>query len=368
MNRIPLSTSSTDHSPPGQGECPARRSGTRGLIGNVLRSIFLLLTLVSTPQTVYAQHAGAFARMPFGARSTAMGGQVADVSGFASPYHNPALAPFQQGQALELTAGMLTLDRTWQAIQAGAPLRPNAGITAGVFRSAVTDIDGRDDSGYHTGTFSTNELGFFVAFGLNFNEKLTGGIGLRLYRSDLVDDIRPPSAVGVSLGGLYRASDDLAIGLSIDDLFAAYNWNATAAGGGSVTDRFPVRIRGGASYVFTEKLSLSGEVELQAQSEGHRGPGGIDVIGGSIAGRDTTSTLHFSDVQARIGAEYQLAEPFAVRLGVDRVNSDLGAARPGAGFSLRQPLGELLLHIDYAAALEPYGTGVSHLATLRFEL
>lgn len=335
-----------------------------------MRRVLLALLLVCAfvGEVAYAQHAGAFARMPFGARSTAMGGQVADISGFASPFHNPALAPFQQGQALELTAGMLTLDRTWQAIQAGAPLRPNAGIAAGVLRSAITDIDGRDDSGYHTETFSTNELGFFVAFGLTFNEKLTGGVGLRLYRSDLTDEVRPPSAVGVSLGGLYRATDDLALGLAIDDLFAAYNWNATAAGGGSVTDRFPVRIRGGASYGLGDKVTVSGEVEIQAQSEGRRGPAGIDVIGGSIAGRDTTSTLHFSDAQARVGVEYQLAEPFAVRLGVDRVGSDFGAARPGAGFSLRQQLGELLLHIDYAAALEPYGSGVSHLATLRFEL
>lgn len=328
---------------------------------------FLLFVATAVEQAALSQNAGAFARMPFGARATAMGGQVADISGHASPYHNPALAPFQEGQALELTAGLLTFDREWQAIQVGAPLRSDAGIAAGVLRSAVTDIDGRDDSGYHTETFATNEIGFFVAFGLDLTEKVTGGIGLRLYRSDLVDEVRPPSAVGVSLGGLYRATDHLSLGLAVDDLFAAYNWNATAAGGGSVTNRFPVRIRGGASYALG-RVVLSGEVEVQAQSQRRSDPSGIDVIGGSIAGRDTTSTLHFSDVQARIGAEYKLAEPFSVRLGVDRISSDVGAVRPAAGFSLRQQLGELLLHIDYAAALEPYGSGISHLATLRFEL
>ena len=68
---------------------------------------------------------------------------------------------------------------------------------------------------------------------------------------------------------------------------------------------------------------------------------------------------------ARIGGEVWLAEPFAVRAGVDRVGEGaLAEARPSAGFAVRRRLNELGLRVDYTATLEPYGTGVLQMVLL----
>jgi hypothetical protein len=321
-----------------------------------------------------AQGPGAFARFGMGARAAVLGPQAADVFGDASPYHNPALAPFQGGQGLEVSGALLSFDREWAAVQVGAPLRPRAGVAAGVVRGAVSGIDGRDGSGYATGEFATSDIAFFVAFGTTITEQISAGLGLRIYRSSLFEDVRATTALGINGGLTVRPTERLAIGLVAEDLFAAYNWNASPVGGGTVTDRFPVRLRGGAAYRLGPASGAGGvllmaEVEGQARSTEVREPGGIETGGGFPSPETDETEVRVGDVMARVGAEVQVAEPLALRAGVDRLF--LGAAgeiRPSAGFSVRPTLGELDLRIDYAATLEPFGTGIAQTATLRFNL
>ena len=124
----------------------------------------LIVACLPTASSALAQSAGAFARMGFGARGLAMGNAViADVSGYASPYYNPALAPFIISQNLELSAAAMTQDRQMQFVQLSTPLRPRAGLAVGLIHAGVRNIDGRDGSGYHTGTYSTDEYAFVLA-------------------------------------------------------------------------------------------------------------------------------------------------------------------------------------------------------------
>ena len=353
---------------------------------HLLASGVLLLAMgaLPTPEAA-AQGAGAFARFGMGARAVVLGPQAADVFGDASPYHNPALAPFQAGQGLEVSGALLAFDREWAAVQVGAPLKPRSGVAAGVIRGAVGGIDGRDGSGYATGEFDTSEIGFFVAFGTRFTESLSGGLGLRIYRNSLFDGVRPTTALGVGGGLAFRPTDRLALGVVVEDLFAAYNWNASPVGGGTVTDRFPVRFRGGAAYRLGGAAAASGEgaaaarglgavlltaeVEAQVLTAETRLPGGISTGGGFPTEGTIETDIQLGDVMARVGAEVQVVEPLALRVGVDRLFlGDAGEIRPAAGFSLRPTLGELDVRIDYAAALEPFGTGVAQTATLRFNL
>ena len=339
-----------------------------------LRLAGLAVVLLALSATAGAQAPGAFARFGMGARAAVFGPQAADVFGDASPYHNPALAPYSASQSLEASAALLEFDREWQAVQVTAPLRPRAGLAGGIVRGAVTSIDGRDGSGYATGDFSTNEIAFFVAFGTRFSEKVSGGIGLRIYRSDLFEAIRPTTAIGVGAGLAVRATDRLALGLVAEDLFAKYNWNASAAGGGTVSDDFPIRIRGGSAYRMgpetgAGKLVVAAEVEGQIRSTETRQPGGISTGGGFPTPETVTTDLRVGDVLARFGAEYHVVDPLAVRVGADRILlGDTGEIRPSAGFSVRPSLGELSLRIDYAATLEPFGTAIAQTATLRVEL
>ncbi|MFN3597512.1 MAG: hypothetical protein ACK41D_09615 [Rubricoccaceae bacterium] len=331
----------------------------------MLRLVLFVLAALLAAAPAEAQHAGAFARMGLGARAATLGASAADVYGEASPYHNPALAPFQRAQALEFSAGVLPFGRDWQAVQAGAPLRPRAGIAAGIVRAGMTDIDGRDASGYHTGTLSTDEYAFFVAFGTRLTGRVAGGLGLRFYRADVGLGVRAPSAVGVSAGVAAQLSERVAIGVAAEDLFARYAWNAAPVGG-TTTDRFPLRLRAGTAVRAAERVLLTADVEGALALASARFPTGIDVIAGTPAATDSTARYRLASLQGRLGAEWQPAEAFALRAGVDRLGGD--ALRPSAGFAVRQRLGEAGLRLDYAATLEPFATGVMHLATIRVEL
>lgn len=338
----------------------------------------LALVLVAA-SSASGQGAGVFARMGLGARSLGLPSQVADLSGRASPYLNPALAPFQPSQGVELSAGLLAFDRTWESVQVAAPLQPRSGFAAGVVHGGVENIDGRDASGAPVdartadGTYATDEYAFFAAFGTRFSEAVSAGVGLRLYRNQLLRDVRAPTAIGVSAGIAARLSPHMAVGLTVDDLFARYEWSAS--GTASATDYFPVRLRGGGAYALgtmpdgRARVRFAAEVEAAFQPAETTRPSGVQVIGASPVARDTTIEVRLGDVQGRLGAEVWLAEPIAVRLGLDRIGAGAtGELRPSAGFGLQQRFGELDTWIDYTAVLEPFGTGVMHVATVRLGL
>lgn len=340
-----------------------------------MRTLLVLLALALALPAA-AQGPAAFSRLGMGARAIALGGQVADLSGDAPPFLNAALAPFQPGQAVELSAGVLTFDREWQAVQIGAPLQPRAGISAGVVHAGVGNIDGRDASGFPTETYQTDEYAFFVAFGIRVSERVSGGVGLRLYQSDAFDGVAPPTALGVQLGLAARLSGRLSVGLVADDLFARYQWNAAAIpGAGAATDPFPRRFTAGAAYGLGTRASgrsrgtVTADLELATLAQDVTLPDGTQIIGAGIGGDTREVEATRAEVRARLGAEVWLADIFGVRAGVDRLGAGgLDELRPAAGFALRQRFTELDARIDYTAALEPYGTGILQMVTVRLGL
>ena len=319
----------------------------------------------------FAQAPGAFARVGFGARGIAMGGGLsADVFEQASPFYNPALAPLAAPQAVDAAAGFLSMDRELQHGQFTFRLPPRAGAAIGIIRAGVSGIDGRDASGYHTGELSTEESVVFTTFGLAFSQRVSGGLGLRFYRSDLLDGISAPVTIGLSIGLAARVSDRLAFGFAVDDLLARYSWDTAALGGGSRTvDRFPVRVRFGSAYQLGEGRGLlTAEVEAQARPVVVRTYTTRDLGGQpQLVVQDERQT--FGSTLLRFGGEYWLVEPFAVRAGVDRIGQDgLGGAAPAGGFALRHTFGEISGRVDYTVMLEPYGLGVMHMVALSLDL
>ncbi len=348
-------------------------------------ALVLVLVLVAAlaAGAASAQGTGVFARMGMGARSLAVPSQLADRSGRASPYLNPALAPFQPSQGVELSAGLLAFDRTWEAVQVAAPLQPRSGFAAGVVHGGVDNIDGRDASGYPIdaptpdGTYSTDEYAFFAAFGTQFSDAVSAGLGFRLYRNELFQNVQAPTAIGVSLGLSAQLSERLAAGLVVDDLFARYEFSSSGSVGASAVDYFPIRLRGGPAYTFGTRAAgrprglVAAEVEMAFQPAETTRPTGIQLPRNSATPiiRDTTLDVRLADVQGRLGAEVWVTDAFAVRGGVDRIGAGaIGELRPSAGFGLQQRFTELDLRVDYTAVLEPFGTGVMHMATVRLGL
>ena len=335
---------------------------------------FILALVALSVAPVQAQYAGAFSRFGFGARSIAMGGtHTADVFGGASPYHNPALAPFTPSQNIEISAAVMSFDRQLQHLQFAAPLRPRAGVAGGVVHAGVSGIDGRDASGYHTEDYSTNEYAFFLAFGTRFSERFSGGLGLRLYRADLIDGVDAPTSLGISAGLAGKVTENIAIGFAVDDLLAKYDWDTSdllGDAGGQTTDQFPVRLRlGGAYQLSGGRGMVSAEIESQIQAAEANGLTVIETITGIPLPSTEARDLTLSEIAFRVGGEYWFVEQFAARIGYDGLGTgSLSEATPSAGFAVRQQFGDLNARLDYAATLEPFASGTMHVFTLHLEL
>ena len=311
--------------------------------------------------------AGAFARMGFSARSLALGDAlVADVSGVASPYHNPALAPFAERQHLEASAALLGQDRQFQTLQIGTPLAPRAGVAGGLVHAGVRNIDGRDASGAPTGLLSTDEFAVFVAFGLRLTERVAGGLALQVFRADLADGLAPAQSIGVDAGLAARLTDRLTVGAAVDDLLAGYTWNTSSLSGAGKTtdDAFPTRLRAGLTYRLAGTL-LAAEAEAAVVTRQSRTR--TEDLDGTLPRETVTDPAYrIAGGRFRVGAERRLAEGFAVRAGVTGLGQDgVSAARPAAGFMVERPAGPVVLRIEYGGAVEPYAQGLMHLVTLR---
>ncbi|MEM1269338.1 MAG: PorV/PorQ family protein [Bacteroidota bacterium] len=327
------------------------------------------LLLLLAP-TVFAQSTGAFARFGFGARGLSMGGAlVADASGMASPYYNPALAPYTSRQHIDASYVFLSQDREVQFLQFATPVRPRAGVAAGIVRAAVSGIDGRDGSGNPTQTYDTEELGAFLAFGTRIGDRASIGLMFRFFRSDLFPTVDPAVSIGLSAGLSVQPTERLSLGLAVDDLLAGYTWDSSTAFGNDGrkrTDDFPIRLRLGASYAIPgARARVSAEVESLFESV-VAGTSSVDLITGSPRTSETTSDFRLQSTIFRLGGEWQLAEPFAVRGGIDGAGT--GAVLPSAGFAVNQQLGELGTMFEYAFRLEPYSAGSQHVISVRLDL
>lgn len=343
---------------------PGNRLLTNARIQKILGCILPLLVLFASVSS--AQSAGEFARIGFSARGIALGNAgVADGFGEGHPYYNPALAPYMSDARLEAAYSAMTFDRSLQFFQVAAPMKPNAGISGGIIRAAVNNIDGRDGSGYHTGDYSTNEYAFFVAFGTRIGKRTSFGIRLAYYRADLFDDVTPATNLGLSTGLLVRAGKNLRIGIAIDDLLARYSWNTTALyeqDGKETTDAFPARYRIGAAYhIRAANVTVQGEYESRVSERESRL---VTSTFSQIPGISTSSEdLAIQSGLFRIGAEWDAADVMAVRLGIDRIGN--GPVLPSAGFMLKQSVGELPFRFGYAFKLEPHGTGTMHVLSVQ---
>ena len=311
--------------------------------------------------------------MGFGARGIAMSNAlVGDISGHASPYYNPALSPFITRQNLAASTAFLSLDRELQFLQFATPMKPRAGIAVGLIHAGVSNIDGRDNSGYHTKDYATDELAFFLAFGTRITQRVTAGIGIQLFRADYLEGLSAVTSIGLDVGVTVRITEALNLGLAVDDLLARYSWDTSdiyGADGKTTSDRFPTRIRvGGAYTLMGGRAVLTAEYESRVSATDYR-TREVRLVG--VTPRELTGTerLSIHENRFRFGGEYLLMDMFSVRAGVDRLgDGDVAGATPSAGFMVEQSLGNLLARAEYAFMLEPYLVGSMHFLTIRLFL
>jgi hypothetical protein len=338
--------------------------GTRFFCGAAL-SLVLIFALVGESR---AQSAGSFSRIGFGARGIALGNALgADISGAASPYYNPALAPFAERQNLSISVSSLSFDRSLQFLQLASPMQ-RAGIAFGLTHSAVSNIDGRDNSGFHTRELSVDEYHGFLAFGIKLSDKFAGGLSFQIFRTDLYDDLKPAVSIAVDFGLAYRLSESFNLAFVADDLLGRYTWNSTGVNGSDgkkTTDYFPTRLRFGATKRFLDgRLLIGAELESRTTK--------VETVAQSVSVFDTQpvevserATLTLQEWRGRAGVEYLVVPQLVLRTGLEQRGSDfLGGVRPSGGFMVNQEIGSLHARFEYTYAREVQASGAMHIFSL----
>lgn len=327
-------------------------------------SLITLLIIESFAQPKTSQISslpGAFSRLGFSARGMAMGNAMTSITqGSVNPYYNPALNPFINDNSIQLGYSFLSLDRKLNFVQISKSfiqykrdsygnktdeIYSKAGVTFGLINSGVDNIDGRDNSGLQTKTYSTSENLFFLSVGINPSEKFSVGVTAKYYHYSLFDKMTS-TAVGFDLGFIYKIFDNLSLAGFIGDLNSKYRWDSTplyAEEGNNFYDYFPTLKRIGLSYIVPKDLGIL-SVDFESTSFG---------------------TKIF-----RIGSEINLIEFFKLRFGVDRLNLENSDMIPKLtfGFGLNHTLMDKLFELNYAFVNEPYSPSNQHIISIGIRL
>ena len=283
---------------------------------------------------------GAFTRMGFNARGIGMGNAMTSViSGDISGLYNPALSSFQDDHLINLSYSFLSLDRSLNFVSYTKNFKlPNqaeggAGITFAWINSGVSNIDGRDMDGFSIGTLSTSENQFMFAPSIRVSEKLSIGIGFKLYLSNLYEGVSAKT-LAFDVGGLFKVNENLNVGFTVKDLNAKYEWNtADLYGqlGGTTKEKFPNLYTIGVSYLLPRNLGL---VALDFESSNKK------------------SNIF------KVGVELNPIKDIKFRAGMDRFDlsaeDKIGSSRGMFGVGYQKAFSKYIVGIDYSFVIEPY--------------
>jgi hypothetical protein len=303
--------------------------------------VLILLVSASSPAQIGGQP-GAFARMGFGGRGMGMGNAVSSIStGEITSYYNPALAPFSTNKTASVSFSIMPFDRHLNFLSYSTSVKPTAGLSAGLINAGVSNIDGRDNDGYHTENLSTSENQFYLAFGNKIHEKVSLGVAIKLYYNKLYAKVSS-TTVGFDLGTLITINKQMAVGLVLQDIGSKYKWDTGPIygnNGGPTTDIFPRLYRLAFSYQLPNNFAVVA-IEYERSSV------------------KTTSI--------KIGAEVNLHEYFSIRSGIDRWNpgKNTEGIKPTFGFTFKKPFENFTPQINYAYIIEPFASSGIHVISL----
>jgi hypothetical protein len=284
---------------------------------------------------------GTATRMGFGARGIGMGNAMSALTSGETPgYYNPALAPFQAIPSGHAAFGFLPLDRNLNTLNYSQRLPPTAGISFGIINAGVGDLEGRNRDGMVTETYSTSENVFLLSFGTKVDDNTALGISTKIFYYSLFEGVAS-TTVGFDIGFLTSITEDLTLGIVIQDINSKYKWDTSSLygqSGNTTIEKFPLRRKIGLAYSAKPfEAIVTGEVEW---------------IG--------------SLVLARLGLEKELLEGVAVRGGVDQISfkGDIDS-KPSLGFSLQTPIALWKPSVHYAYVIEPYAPGGIHVLSIK---
>ena len=311
-----------------------------------MRNLIFIILIASAFQSeeLHAQLAGtpgAFARLGFGARGMGMGNAMTAVGeGDVSSYYNPAATPFLTGRIVSASFGLLSLDRSLNTLSYSQAIQPTAGFSVGILNAGVRNIDGRDADGFQTEQYFTSENQFSFSFANKMSKYVSLGIGLKIYYYRLFEKVSSTD-LGGDIGALIHLSDNLTLGVAVQDIGSKYKWDTSdlyGDQGNSTTERFPLLRKIGLSYSFSDNIAIV-SVELENSNKN------TNIV--------------------RAGGEVNLSDQISLRAGLDHWDIQLyQQAAPTFGFTVRTSIAELTPALNYAYVVEPYGLFGMHIISL----
>lgn len=317
--------------------------------------IILLLSVLSISS--YSQLGGlpgAFTRMGFNARGISMGNAMTSVTtGDVNGFYNPAASSFQHEHLINASYSFLSLDRSLNFVSYTKNFKlpkqteGGAGITFSWINSGVGKIDGRDIDGFSIGELSTSENQFLFAPSIMVSDKISLGVGFKLYYSKLYEGVSATS-FGFDLGGIFKVNDKINVGVTVKDINSKYEWNTIdlyGQTGNQTKEKFPRLFTLGVSYQLPKNFGL---VSLDYETSNKRS----NIL--------------------RIGAEISPVKDINFRAGIDRfdlsVDDKIGGARAMFGIGYQRSFTSYIIGIDYSFVIEPYTHNPFQTITAVFKL
>jgi len=290
--------------------------------------ITFIITFICLPvitgygETGDAGQAARYLRIGVGARALGMGGAFVSICDDASAtYWNSAgLIQLTQRQMTSMTS-LMSLDRRYNFLNYVTPLEDETKtigislINFGVkdLREFVETTQGDQE----LGKFNDTENTVMLSYARKLNDRLAIGVNLKYLTQGMNTQQHHPkgrnkaSGLGLDVGTLYKISDDVKLGLMLQDIRSYLKWETEHS------DRLPLVVKLGMSTkLFNERLTLATDIEQVEDN-------------------------HKTKIYA--GLEYWLRENLGLRAGV--FDSDLTA---GLGFIF--PTKSINLQLDYSFA------------------
>jgi hypothetical protein len=166
---------------------------------------------------------------------------TAVVDGDVTSFYNPAVTPFLTDRVAAVSYGLLSLDRSLNTLSYSQAIKPTAGFSVGILNAGVSKIDGRDADGFQTGDLFTSENQFSFSFANRMSKVISLGIALKIYYYRLYENVSSTD-LGIDAGGIARLSDNLTLGIVVQDIGSKYKWDTSSLygdQGNSTTEPFP---------------------------------------------------------------------------------------------------------------------------------
>ncbi|MBN1622370.1 MAG: PorV/PorQ family protein [Endomicrobiales bacterium] len=224
------------------------------------------LTFAASKGTSGAQ----FLKIIAAPRPAAMGGAYAAMSDDVnSIVFNPSGLAFLKKKEAVLVQNSWIQDISNQYLAFGMPTENMGTFGLSVIMLSITDIDHRDNLANDLGSYDARDMAVSLAYARCLNEQWGVGLNAKIIQSKIEDE--SASAFAVDIGGLYKVSERVDLGLVIQNLGTEVKFISEG-------DPLPMTVRLGGGYTPINDLLL-----------------GLDVV-----------YPNDSDIYASIGGEYNL--------------------------------------------------------------